>query len=54
MKKLLLSLLATPHLAFAHEGHGMATASHWHASDAWGYLALAAALAAAGWMGRKK
>ena len=38
MKKLPLMyavLLITP--AWAHEGHGMDAASHWHASDALGF-----------------
>ena len=30
--------------AWAHEGHGM-EGSHWHATDVWGLLALAAAVA---------
>jgi len=40
--------------AFAHEGHGLGSGSHWHASDAWGYIALVAVLAFALWAGRKK
>jgi hypothetical protein len=42
-----------PALAFAHEGHGADTLSHWHASDA---LGLALAVAAGGvllWLRRK-
>ena len=39
--------------AFAHDGHGMAGA-HWHATDAWGWLALAAVVAAALWAARRK
>ena len=32
-----------PALAFAHDGHGADTLSHWHASDALGFaLAIAA------------
>lgn len=36
-----LSAAATTHVQ-AHEGHGVAGASHWHATDAWGFLALVA------------
>jgi hypothetical protein len=37
--------------ALAHENHGL-TGSHWHASDAWGFVALAAMVAVALWLGR--
>ena len=39
--------------AFAHEGHGLSGA-HWHATDSWGWLALAVAIAAALWTARRK
>jgi hypothetical protein len=45
----LLAALAAP--AFAHEGHGL-LGSHWHASDAWGYVLIAALAAAAWWASR--
>jgi hypothetical protein len=35
----------------AHDGHGL-TGSHWHASDSWGFLALAALVAVAVWASR--
>ena len=35
------------HAALAHEGHGLQALSHWHASDALGFVALAAVVAAA-------
>ena len=38
-----------PALAQAHEGHGLAGASHWHVTDAWGFIAGAAVIAAAIW-----
>lgn len=41
--------------AFAHEGHGMdatVSATHWHATDTWGFLAVAALTALAIWMSR--
>ena len=37
--------------ALAHEGHGMG-ATHWHATDTWGFLAVAALTALAIWMSR--
>ncbi|HEX6707813.1 MAG TPA: hypothetical protein VF169_23920 [Albitalea sp.] len=42
-------LAASPLWASAHDGHGM-TGAHWHATDAWGFVALALiAVAAALW-----
>ena len=43
---------ALPLAAFAHDGHGLA-GPHWHATDAWGYLALGVAALAALWWRRK-
>jgi hypothetical protein len=37
--------------AFAHDGHGL-LGSHWHSTDAWGFVALALAIGAALWMFR--
>ena len=37
--------------ALAHEGHGLA-GSHWHVTDAWGFVALGAGLAAAIWLSK--
>ena len=48
-----LLMLIVPLAALAHDGHG-AGASHWHATDAWGFVALAIALAAAVWFTRRK
>ncbi len=36
---------------FAHENHGF-EGSHWHATDVWGFVALAVMLAVAIWLGR--
>ncbi|MEI2679287.1 MAG: hypothetical protein V9G29_16375 [Burkholderiaceae bacterium] len=47
-------VLTATSTAFAHEGHGLGSGSHWHASDAWGYIALGAVLVFALWAGRKK
>jgi hypothetical protein len=40
--------------AQAHEGHGLPGASHWHASDTLGWLAVAVILAVAVAWGRRK
>ena len=39
-----LCALAASASAWAHEGHGM-EGSHWHATDIWGLLAAAGAVA---------
>ena len=39
-----LTLLAASATAWAHDGHSM-EGSHWHATDIWGLLAIAAAAA---------
>lgn len=44
-------LSATGSLAMAHEGHGL-MGDHWHASDTWGFLVLAALVAVAWWSSR--
>ena len=38
--------------AFAHDGHGL-MGVHWHATDAWGFVAVAAMIAVAVWLSRK-
>ena len=41
--------------ALAHEGHGLDGASHYHATDAWGFVVMAALLAVVWWFtGRGK
>ena len=37
--------------ALAHEGHGLG-GSHWHVTDAWGFVALGLGLAAAVWFSK--
>jgi len=37
---------------FAHEGHGLA-GTHWHATDAWGFVVVGALSAVAVWLSRK-
>ncbi|MEY4435292.1 MAG: hypothetical protein RL175_247 [Pseudomonadota bacterium] len=48
----LVSLM--PAWAMAHEGHGIEGASHYHATDVWGFLALVGVIAVMWWMGRNK
>ena len=48
----LVMALAAP-LAPAHEGHGLAP-SHWHATDALGFVVLGVVVAAALWASRRK
>jgi hypothetical protein len=56
MKKTALSLsLVMAHVAqntFAHEGHGLGS-SHWHATDALGFVVAAALVAVAVYFGKK-
>ncbi len=45
---LALTALSASSLTWAHEGHGMLGMSHWHDTDVWGFVALAA-LGTAAW-----
>ena len=45
-----LMQLAVP--ALAHEGHGQTEASHWHATDSWGFVGVGVALVIAIWLSR--
>ncbi len=47
---LVTTLTALP--VFAHEGHGL-FGSHWHATDAMGFVGVAALIGLAIWMSRK-
>ena len=47
------SLAAAPWLAAAHDGHGLGGA-HWHATDVWGFVALAVVAGAAIWWRKRK
>ena len=38
--------------AFAHDGHGL-FGSHWHATDALGFVAVAGLIALAVWLSKK-
>ena len=52
-KSLLTTVLASSAIAAqAHEGHGL-FGSHWHATDALGFVAAAAFVVVAIWMFRK-
>ena len=42
---------ATTGPALAHDGHGM-LGNHWHASDAWGFIALAIVVVVALYLSR--
>jgi len=46
-----LALLAAG-AAHAHPGHGFLEHVHWHATDAWGFLAAGALVAVAIWFTR--
>ena len=48
----LLALLTGADTLFAHEGHGM-TGAHWHATDLWGFVAMAVLVAVVIWQSRK-
>jgi hypothetical protein len=48
-----LPLFLLPLLAQAHDGHGVPGVSHWHASDAFGYVVLAMAIGLVWWARRK-
>ena len=53
MKNLfLLSAFSLTHWAQAHDGHGLA-GSHWHPTDALGFLAVLVVVAAVWWARRK-
>ena len=55
MKKLFSLVTFLPTLVLAHEGHGIEGASHYHASDVWGFVSIAVAAAVVWWFtGRDK
>ncbi len=55
MKKLITTLTLLPLFAHSHEGHGIDGASHYHATDVWGFVALAVVAAVIWWFtGRNK
>ena len=45
------AILAWPTAVFSHDGHAMA-GTHWHATDVWGFVAMAGVLALAIWLSR--
>ncbi len=47
----LSAMAALSTTAFAHNGHGL-SGSHWHSTDAWGFIALALAVGVALWMSK--
>ncbi|MDP3082152.1 MAG: hypothetical protein Q8N44_00460 [Rubrivivax sp.] len=50
----LIGLLLTTGAAHAHDGHGLAAASHWHATDLFGFLAVLAVVGVALWWTRRR
>ena len=51
----LLLLLNLMQPALAHEGHGLDGASHYHATDVWGFVIMACLMAIVWWFtGRGK
>ena len=48
---ILTSAMAT--VAVAHEGHGLGHSTHWHATDAIGFVIAAALVALAVYFGKK-
>jgi hypothetical protein len=49
----LLALMG-PGLAAAHSGHGLPGEGHWHATDVWGFVALAVGVGLVIWLQRRK
>ena len=52
MRLLAAALATVAASAHAHPGHPAVHASHWHASDTWGFLALGALVLLAIWLSR--
>jgi hypothetical protein len=54
-KPFTLLLLALPSLpGWAHEGHHLPGTHHWHATDVFGYVALAVVIGLAWWLSGRK
>jgi hypothetical protein len=52
IKLIAIQAIITPATSiFAHDGHGLQD-SHWHASDTFGFVILAAAIGLTLWFGR--
>jgi hypothetical protein len=47
------ALALLPAVALAHDGHGK-LGPHWHESDVWAYVAVAAVAAGVAWLLRRK
>ncbi len=54
MQRLIFLVLLMPAWVTAHEGHGIEGASHYHATDVWGFVAFVGVIAVMWWMGRNK
>ena len=48
-----LALTTLAQTAFAHDGHGLVSTHHWHATDALGFVVAAALVAVAVYFGKK-
>ena len=46
------ALFTSARAALAHNGHGL-SGTHWHATDALGFIAVGGAIAVAIWLSRK-
>ena len=46
------TLITTPLTSFSHDGHSL-PGLHWHATDAWGFVAVTAMVAVTIWLSRK-
>ena len=44
-KFLLVLVFSFLNFAFAHDGHGQITSSHWHSTDVFGFVGIALVLA---------
>jgi ABC-type transport system involved in multi-copper enzyme maturation permease subunit len=45
LKFLFVLVFSFLNIAFAHDGHGQITSSHWHSTDVFGFVAIALVLA---------
>ena len=54
MRTFWAALAAAPATGWAHEGHGIDSLSHWHATDTAGLLLVIGVSLAVIWWGRRK
>ena len=53
-RRLAAAAAAISPAAWAHPGHGLGDGTHWHATDAWGWMLGLAVAAFALWLARRK